>query len=189
MILLILGLVLFFGVHSVSIVNRPWRDRMVARLGEWPWKGLYSLVAIPGFILICWGYGSARQDPLVLYQSPAWLRHVALLLMVPVFPLLFAAYLPGRIKTAAKHPMLAATKFWALAHLLVNGTLADVLLFGGFPVWASVDRIAVKRRPQSPTPATAAFGVPDVIALAGGLGVYVLFIVWLHAKLLGVSPI
>ena len=140
MSLLILGLVLFLGVHSVSIVARPWRDGMVARLGEGPWKGLYSLVSLAGFVLIVYGYGLARQSPMVLYTPPLALRHGAMLLMLPVFVLLLAAYLPGRLQRAAKHPMLAATKFWALAHLLANGTLADVLLFGGFLAWAVADR-------------------------------------------------
>lgn len=96
---LLLGLVLFFAVHSVSIVNDPWRNRMAANMGEWRWKGVYALVAITGFVLIVWGYGLARQDPVVLYTPPAWLHPVAMVLLVPVFPLLLAAYLPGRIQT------------------------------------------------------------------------------------------
>lgn len=99
------GLVVFFGMHSVSIVNDPWRSRRAARMDEWPWKGLYALVSIAGFALIVWGYGLARQDPVVLYTPPAWLHPVAMVLLVPVFPLLLAAYLPGRIQTAARHPM------------------------------------------------------------------------------------
>ncbi|HET7795908.1 MAG TPA: NnrU family protein, partial [Rhizobacter sp.] len=121
MTLLILGLVLFLGVHSVSIVAPAWRDAMAARAGL-AWRAGYALIAIAGFVLIVHGYGLARQSPVVLYTPPAGLRHLALLLLLPVFPLLFAAYLPGRIKAAAKHPMLAATKLWALAHLLANGT-------------------------------------------------------------------
>lgn len=97
MFLLISGLVLFIGIHSVSIVNAPWRDRVAARLGEMPWKAFYGLVAIVGFVLIVIGYGEARGDlnPIVLYVPPIWTRHLALLLMLPVFPLLFATYLPG----------------------------------------------------------------------------------------------
>src|SRR5207342_1609325 len=110
-------------------------------------KGLYSLASAVGLALIIVGYGMARRDPVVLYMPPAALRHLALVVMLPVFPLIFAAYLPGRIRAAAKHPFLLAVKFWALAHLLANGTLADVLLFGAFLAWAVADRISVKRRP------------------------------------------
>src|SRR5438045_2594814 len=116
MTLLIVGLVLFLGIHSVSIAAPAWRDGMAARLGEKPWKGLYALVSIAGFVLLVYGYGLARQQPVVLYTPPTWTRHLTLLLMVPVFPLLLAAYLPGRIKAATKHPMLAATKLWAFSH-------------------------------------------------------------------------
>lgn len=186
MSMLVLGLILFLGVHSVSIVARPWRDGMVARLGEGPWKGLYSVVALVGFGLIVYGYGLARQAPIVLYTPPTGLRHAALLLMLPVFVLLLAAYLPGRIQRAVKHPMLAATKFWALAHLLANGMLADVLLFGGFLAWAVADRIAVKRRPAKvDAPGSA---VNDVLAVFGGLVIYGVFVVWAHAWLFGVNP-
>src|ERR1700681_5108215 len=132
MLPLIIGLVLFLGVHSVAIVVPALRAGSIHRLGEGAWKGLYALVSLVGFVLICYGFGLARQAPVILYSPPTWLRHVALILMVPVFPLLVAAYLPGRIKTAAKHPMLAAVKLWAFAPLLANGTLADLLLFGGF---------------------------------------------------------
>jgi uncharacterized membrane protein len=144
MTLLLLGLVLFLGIHSVSIFAPGWRDAQVSARGEAAWKGIYTVVSAIGLGLLIYGYGLARQAPVVLYTPPAALRHLALLLLVPVFPLLFAAYLPGRIKKAAKHPMLLAVKLWALAHLLANGTLADVLLFGGFLAWAVADRISLK---------------------------------------------
>jgi uncharacterized membrane protein len=188
--LLIVGLVLFLGVHSVAIVSPTLRARTIRRLGEGAWKGMYALVSLIGFVLICYGFGVARQAPLILYSPPIWLRHVALILMVPVFPLLVAAYLPGRIKTAAKHPMLAAVKFWALAHLLANGTLADVVLFGGFLAWAVVDRISLKRRSTPQAPRTAPPGPwNDVIAVVLGLAIYALLIGWAHARLFGVSPL
>jgi uncharacterized membrane protein len=188
--LLIVGLVLFLGVHSVAIVSPTLRARTIRRLGEGAWKGMYALVSLIGFVLICYGFGVARQAPLILYSPPTWLRHVALILMVPVFPLLVAAYLPGRIKTAAKHPMLAAVKFWALAHLLANGTLADVVLFGGFLAWAVVDRISLKRRSTPQAPRTAPPGPwNDVIAVVLGLAIYALLIGWAHARLFGVSPL
>lgn len=187
--LLLLGLVLFFGVHSISIVNDRWRNRMAANMGEGRWKGVYALVAITGFVLIMWGYGLARQDPVVLYTPPAWLHPVAMVLLVPVFPLLLAAYLPGRIQNTVKHPMLAATKLWAVAHLLANGMLADVLLFGAFLVWAVVDRISMQRRAQRPVPSVPPSRANDLIALVGGLALYAAFVLWLHGWLIGVPLI
>ena len=189
MSLLIAGLLLFLGIHSVSIVAPAWRDAQVARLGEKPWKGIYSLVSIAGFVLLVYGYGVARQSPVVLYTPPHAMRHVALLLMLPVFPLLLAAYLPGRIKGALKHPFLVAVKLWALAHLLTNGTLADVLLFGGFLVWAVADRISVKRRPLRPVPGAPSAPINDAIAVAVGLAIYGMFVWHGHQWLTGVSPL
>lgn len=187
MTLLILGLVLFLGIHSVAIVAPAWRDAQAAR-SEMGWKGLYTVVAIAGFVLIVYGYGEARLTAPLLYAPPTWMRHLSMLLLLPVFPLLLAAYLPGRIKTATKHPMLAATKLWALAHLLANGTLADVLLFGGFLVWAVADRISLKRRVQRPTLGVPPSAANDLIAVVGGLALYGLFVWRAHAWLIGVSP-
>ncbi|WP_165857436.1 NnrU family protein [Marinobacter sp. JSM 1782161] len=186
---LILGLVLFLGVHSLSIVASGGRDRLVARLGEQPFKGLYSLASLVGLILIIWGYGLARQEPVVVYLPPAWLRHLALLLLLPVFPLLLATYLPGRIQRATKHPTLIAVKLWALAHLLANGMLADVVLFGAFLAWAVAERISLKRRTPRAVPALPASPRNDLIAVVGGLLVYGAFVVWLHRVLIGVSPV
>ncbi len=187
--ILILGLVIFLGVHSVAIFAPAVRVRARGSLGEGPWKGLYSLVALAGFVLIVYGFGLARQAPVVLYTPPHWMRHVTFLLMLPVFPLLLAAYLPGRLKTAAKHPMLVAVKLWAFAHLLANGMLADVLLFGGFLVWAVLDRISVKRRPQSPAHTAPPNKFNDVLAVVLGLALYGFFIGWAHLRLFGVSPL
>jgi uncharacterized membrane protein len=187
MIELIAGLVIFFAVHSVSIFNESWRNRMVAQLGERTWQGLYSLLAIAGFVLMVRGYGIARLDPLVLYSPPLWLRHVAMLVLVPVFPLLLATYLPGRIQTATRHPMLIATKLWAFAHLLANGMLADVLLFGGFLAWAVADRISMKRRIQRPVPGVPPAKLNDIVAVLLGLVLYAVFVFWLHGWLIGVS--
>jgi len=188
MVLFVTGLILFFAVHSVSIVNEAWRDRMAAKLGEWPWKGLYGLLSFAGLALAIWGYGLARQDPVILYVPPTWLRHAAVLLLAFVFPLLLAAYLPGRIKEATRHPMLAATKLWALAHLLANGALADLLLFGSFLAWAVVDRISMKRRKPRPVPGAPPSRFNDLVAVTGGLALYAAFVLWLHAALIGVSP-
>ena len=187
--ILVAGLVLFLGAHSVSIVAASWRDRTVARIGLGPWQGVYSLVAITGLALIVWGYGLARQAPIVLYVPPHWLRHLVLLLLVPVFPLVLAAYLPGRIQAATKHPMLAATKLWALAHLLANGTLADVVLFGSFLTWAIADRVSLRHRQPLPAPGAPPSGANDIIAVAAGLAIYAAFVLWLHALLIGVSPL
>lgn len=189
MTLFLIGLVLFLGIHSVAIVAPAWRDAQAAR-NPGAWKGIYSVISIVGFVLLIYGYGLARQAPVVVWTPPTAMRHVALLLMLPVFPLLLADYLPGRIKTAAKHPMLLAVKFWALAHLLANGMLVDIILFGAFLAWAVLDRIAVKKRAvPRVTPGVPPSAVNDVIAIVGGLASYVLFVLWAHRWLIGVSPL
>jgi uncharacterized membrane protein len=185
---LIAGLVIFLGAHSVSIVAPNLRNRMALSLGPVGWQVVYSLVSIAGFVLIVNGYAEARLDPVVVYSPPVWTRHLASLLMLPVFVLLLAAYLPGRIRTATKHPMLTATKLWAFAHLLANGMLHDLLLFGAFLAWAVADRISLKRRTPRPTPALPASKLNDAIAVAGGLALYVVFAMWLHARWIGVPP-
>jgi uncharacterized membrane protein len=185
---LIAGLILFLGVHSVSIVAPQWRERMFGRLGEGAWKGLYSVISIAGFVLLIWGYGQARMSPVVLYVPPPGMRWATALLMLPVFPLLLAPYFPGRIKAALKHPMLVAVKLWAFAHLLSNGMLADVLLFGGFLAWAIADRISFKRRVQRPIPSVPS-RYNDVIVVVLGLILYFAFFHWLHVVLIGRSPL
>lgn len=190
MLLLILGLLLFLGAHSVSIVRPGLRAQAVARIGELPWKLGYAVLSLVGLILVVQGYGDVRATgPVVLYTPPVWLRHVSLLLMVPVFVLLLAAYLPGRIQGTLKHPMLLAVKLWAIAHLLANGTLADLVLFGGFLVWAVADVVSLKRRAPLPAPGAPPGRWNDLIALAGGLALYVAFLLVLHRWLFGVSPI
>lgn len=186
MLILVLGLILFFVPHSVSIVNEAWRDRMAKRFGEQRWQGLYSLLALAGFVLIVWGYGLARQAPVVVYTTPAAVHHIAWLLMLPVFPLLVATYAPGRIRTVTKHPMLLATLLWAAAHLLTNGTLADLLLFGTFLFWAAADRLSMARRIQRPYPALPQRSFNDLIAIVAGLGLYFAFVFGLHGGLIGV---
>ncbi len=191
MSLLIVGLVLFLGIHSVSIVAPRWRMQQVARRGEKTWKGVYSIVSLVGFVMLVWGYGLSRHDPVLLYSPPTALRHLTLLLMLPVFPLLFASSLPGRISRATKHPMLLAVKIWAFAHLLANGTLGDTVLFAGFLAWAVIDRISLKRRPAalSHEPVKPVRPINDVVAVLGGTLLYVAFIFYLHRWLIGVSPI
>jgi uncharacterized membrane protein len=188
MLYLAIGLLVFLGIHSISIVAPGWRDATAARLGV-AWRGVYSLVSIAGFVLLIWGYGVARQHPVVLYSPPIWTHYVAAVLMLPVFPLLVATYFPGRIKSTLKHPTLVAVKFWALAHLIANGTLADVVLFGGFLAWAVADRVSYKHRTQRPLPTAPPRNVNDVIAVVIGLALYAIFAFWLHARWIGVPPI
>ncbi|MDX1625831.1 MAG: NnrU family protein [Wenzhouxiangellaceae bacterium] len=185
---LMLGLLLFVGVHSVAIVAPDWRNHMASRLGV-AWQALYSLLALAGLVLMVIGYGEARLQPTVLYSPPEWTRHLAMLLMLPVFPLLLAAYLPGRIQAALGHPMLAAVKLWALAHLLANGTLADALLFGVLLVWAVVDRISLERRGPRTRPMLPATRANDAIAIVGGLALYFAFAFWLHPAWIGVAVV
>jgi uncharacterized membrane protein len=189
MSILIVGLAIFLGIHSISIVTPGLRARTVASMGPNRWRGVYSLVSAAGFILILYGYHLARYVPVVLYVPPAWMRHATFLLMLPVFPLILAAYLPGRLKATMKHPMLAAVKLWAFAHLLSNGLLADVLLFGLFLVWAICDRISLKRRPPQAVHTAPPGRFNDLIAVIAGLGLYVFFILWAHVRLFGVSPL
>lgn len=186
---LIIGLVVFFGVHSAGIVAPDLRARATARFGESVWKGAYGLASLAGFALMIYGFGLARHAPLVLYAPPLFARHVTVLLMLPVFPLMFAAYLPGRIRTAAKHPLLAAVKLWAFAHLLANGRLADVLLFGAFLAWAVADRISLKRRPPLNIRTAPAAPYNDGLAIILGLAAYAVFLVWAHKLLIGVAPL
>ena len=186
---LMAGLLLFLGSHSIGIVAPAWRDATMARLGTRGWKLLITMVSIAGLAMLVYGYGLARADAPVLYAPPPALRYVAALLMLPVFPLLLATYLPGRIKAAVKHPMLTATKAWALAHLLVNGGVADVLLFGGFLAWAVADRIAAGRRAvERPLPGAPPSRWNDVVAIAGGLALYAVFVGGLHQRWFGVAP-
>lgn len=188
MMLLSLGLAIFLGVHSVSIVAPGWRDRMAQRLGEYPWKGLYAAVAIVGFVLLARGYGAARHNPVPLYTPPVATRHVAALLMLPVFPLLLAAYLPGRIQRATRHPMLLATMLFAVAHLLANGNLADLVLFGALGGWAFADRISLARRTPREVPALPPARFNDALAIVLGIALYGAFVGGLHARLIGVAP-
>jgi uncharacterized membrane protein len=191
MALLILGLLLFLGVHSVRIVAEDWRGRRVARMGLKPWKGAVTVFSLIGFGLIVWGYGLARQTPVILYSPPVWTRHLAALLMVLSFVLVTAAYVPGtRIKRAVGHPMVAGVKTWAVAHLLANGSLADVVLFGSFLVWAIADYVSARRRDRAAGVVYVAGPITqDVKAVVIGIVAWVVFAFWLHGWLIGVRPL
>jgi uncharacterized membrane protein len=190
MTLLILGLVLFLGAHAFSMA-RGARASVIARIGEGPYKGLYSLVSLAGVVLISIGYGQYRAGGYIpVWDPPVWTRHLALLLVWVAFVCFVAAYLPGHIKRRLKHPMLAGVKIWALAHLLANGDLGSILLFGSILAWAVMARISVKRRDvaaQHGGPAARPAGLHnDVLALVIGTAAYVAFVYWLHPILIGV---
>jgi uncharacterized membrane protein len=187
--LFILGLVLFLGIHSVSIAARDWRDRQRTALGEGMWAGLYSVVSLIGFVLIVWTYGDARAAAPLIYEPPVWMKHLTGLLML-LAAISFGAYLApaGRIKAALKHPMLLSVKIWATAHLLANGDLASILLFGAFLAWAVADRISLKRR-NAPLPVAGENAMRnDVIAVVAGLALYAAFVLGGHEWLFGVAP-
>jgi len=189
MALLIGGLILFIGMHLVP--TRPaLRSALVGRMGEGPYKGLFALVSAVGLMLFVFGYGQmqglGRGNP-QLWVPPVWSKHLVFLLMIPAMILLAAAYVPSRIRSAVGHPMLYALMLWALAHLLANGDLASILLFGSFLGYAVYDRISVLKRP-SPGPLGAAKGgaVQDAVAIVLGLVFYAFMLLWGHAKLIGV---
>ena len=187
---LILGLVLFLGAHSARIVAEGWRARVIAQRGENAWKGLYSLVSLIGLVLLVWGYGLARQQPVVLWVPPVATRHVAALLMLVSFILLTAVYVPRNgIKAWLHHPMVLGVKVWAAAHLLSNGNLADVVLFGAFLLWSALSFRAARARDRAAgtvyAPGTAS---ATVITIVVGTVAWVVFTLWLHVLLIGVRP-
>ena len=185
MSLLIAGLVLFLGIHSLATV-RDLRAALIARLGEGPYKGLYSLVAAAGLVLIVWGYGRYRSDGFIqVWQPRAWLHPVTIVLMWFAFVALAAAYVPlGKIKSTLRHPMLVGVKTWALAHLLVNGDLGSMVLFGAFLLWAGYDRIALKRRGDNGAPASGVTTGDGIALMFGSLGYAAMW--WIHPLAIGV---
>jgi uncharacterized membrane protein len=192
MLTLVTGLVLFLGIHSVRVFADGWRSATIARVGEKPWKGIYSLASIAGIVLVVVGYGLARQNPVVLWnQPPVAMRHVAALLTLVAFVLIAAAYVPrNQVKARLHHPMILGVKVWALAHLLANNTLADVVLFGGFLLWAVLDFRAARKRDRSLVtayPAGTASGT--AVAVAAGAIAWAVFAFWLHGLMTGVSPL
>jgi uncharacterized membrane protein len=190
MLILIVGLVLFLGVHSLRIVAEDWRTQVVATRGLNAYKGVYSLLSLAGFALLVWGYGLARQQPVVLWTPPTAMRHVAALLTLVSFVFLAAAYVPrNAIKARLRHPMVLGVKVWAAAHLLSNGTLADVLLFGGFLVWAVLSFRAARQRDRAQNLAAGSGTVAGTaVTVVVGLIAWIVFALWLHGWLIGVKP-
>lgn len=190
MTFLLAGLLLFVGSHLTRVFAEGWRTATRARIGQGAWKGLYSVVAIAGFALIVYGYGLSRQAPVELWSPPIWTRHLASLLMLPAFILLAAAFVPGtHIKARIGHPMTMSVKVWALAHLLSNGRLADVILFGVFLAWAVLVYIAARKRDRAAGITYPAVGASrDLIAIVIGIVATAVFAKWLHAWLIGVAP-
>jgi len=192
MLLLVVGLLIFVGIHLLPTQPDLWRG-IAARSGEGAYKAFFSLVALAGFAVIVMGYHKAQLHPgknPILWSPPLWTRHITMLLMLFVFPLLFAAYLPGRISASVRHPMVLAVKVWALAHLLVRGDAASLLLFGGLLAWAVFDRISLKRREAAGLITIKSGPVRnDVIAVLGGLVAYAVFAKWGHPALIGVKVI
>jgi len=192
MLTLVAGLVVFLGAHSARIFADGWRSATIAEMGEKAWKGVYALVSIAGFVLIVVGYGIARQSPTELWPlPPVWTRHLAALLMLLAFVLLAAAYVPGnQLKATLHHPMVLSVKVWALAHLLANNTLADVLLFGAFLAWAVLDfRSARKRDRAAGTVYPPGRASRTVVAVVVGAVAWAVFAFWLHRVLIGVQPL
>jgi len=191
MTLLILGLVLFLGIHSARIVAEAARAHFIARHGLGAWKGLYSLISIAGFVLLCVGFGQARQQAIVLWSPPRWTHDVAALLTLVAFILVVAAYVPGNgLKARLKDPMILGVKSWALGHLLANGTLADVVLFGSFLAWAVLDFRAARQRRRAgaePPVAPVKRGRGAIVVVVGALA-WMLFAFHLHQPLIGVAP-
>lgn len=192
MLLLVIGLLVFIGIHILP-TQPELRQAFAGRFGENAYKGAFSAVALVGFALIVYGYHKVQLHPgknPVLWYPPPWGRHVTMALMLPVFPLILASYLPGHITRTIRHPMITAVKFWALAHVFVRGDLASLLMFLGLLTWAVYDRISLKRR-EAEGLVTTRTGplINDVIAIIGGLIVYAVFAKWGHPALIGVNVI
>ena len=190
MSVLIAGLVVFLASHSVGHAAPAWRARQIARVGVRPWKLAYSAISLAGLVLIVRGFGMARADAIVVWQSPVWTRHVTVLLTVVGFVLIAAAYVPAtRIRAALGHPMTAGVALWASGHLIANGGLADVVLFGAFLVWALITFVARRRRDRDAGVVYAAGSLArDAIAIVAGIVVSLLFALYLHGPLIGVRP-
>jgi uncharacterized membrane protein len=190
MTLLLVGIVVFFGVHSVRIFAEDWRTRQIALRGERAWKGLYSLVSLVGIILVGAGYARTRKAPVEVWNPPEWTFPVTSVLVLVAFMLVMMAYVPGtRIKAKIGHPMTAGVMAWAIGHLLSNGTLGDIVLFGAFLVWAVFAFIEARRRDRIGGTVYSIGPISrDVTAAVIGLVIWFVFGHWLHEWLIGVKP-
>ncbi|HEX4555682.1 MAG TPA: NnrU family protein [Xanthobacteraceae bacterium] len=183
----VLGLAVFLGAH-VFVTRREARTALIGRVGEWPYKGLFSLVSLAGLVLIVWGYAQYRATGYVqVWTPPTWMRHVTVALVWPAIILVTAAYIPGNIKRTLKHPMLAGIKLWAFAHLLSNGDIGSIILFGAILGWAVYDRISLKRRSDAGAPPIPIGGWSnDVIAVVVGTILYLALGFVFHPLVIGV---
>jgi len=183
----ILGLVIFLGTH-VFVTMRDRRAVVVARIGDWPYRGLFSLVSILGIVLIGYGFAAYRAaGPIVVWYPPGWTRHIVVGLMWPASIMVAAAYIPGNIKRVLKHPMLVGVKTWAFAHLCANGDLGGIILFGSVLAWAVYDRITLKRRKDAGAPPIPVGGVKnDIIAIVIGTVIYLALGFVFHPVVIGV---
>ena len=188
--MLIAGLVIFLGLHSSRIFAENFRSAIIATRGEKTWKAIYAVLAIGGFVLIVHGYGDSRLTPIPLWSPPVWTRHLVALLTLFAFILLAAAYVPKNpIKAKLGHPMLLGTKVWAAGHLLANGNVADVLLFGSFLVWAILCFRAAKKRDQVAGTVYQSGPAWTMFATVGlGVLLWAAFAFYLHAAWIGVRP-
>ena len=187
--MLLLGLFLFITAHSLSFFASGTRARVVSVAGEMRWKRFVAVTSLAGLVLVYFGYTAAQATALQIFEPAPWARYLCLVLMVPVFPLLFATYLPGRIQRLAVHPMLTAVTLWSFAHLLANGTSPDVILFWSFFIWSVADRLGLKYRPAPAVPGAPPHRANDLIAIVLGLAVYGVMLFWAHAWLFGVGPL
>jgi uncharacterized membrane protein len=194
---LILGLILFLGAHSVRVVADNWRAEKIAAWGDKAFKGVYTLVSILGFYLLVVGYGEARLQPLALWNPPIFTRHISTLLMLLSSILLIATYIPrNHFKMRLRHPMVLSVKVWALSHLLANGNLADLVLFGSFLIWAVLNFRSARARDRAQVENSVAIedSLPKpnlyatLIALFGGMALWAVITFVLHAKVVGVAP-
>ena len=187
---LIAGLLIFFGAHSIGVAAPDWRERQIARMGERPWKLAYSAVSIVGLFLVIWGYGVARASPVALWNAPAFARHLTALLTVIAFVLVAAAYVPRtRIKAALGHPMSAGIALWALGHLLANGRLSALIVFGSFLVWAVIVYVVRRGRDRAAGRTYPAGSIArDAIAIVIGVVAAAVFALYLHGPLTGIRP-
>lgn len=197
MITLILGLIVLLGTHSVRLFAEDWRRRFIEQRGRNTWRLLYSALSLLGLVLVIYGYGQTRLQPVIIWNPPAGMAHLAALLTLVAFILLAASGVPGnRLRARVGHPMVLGVKVWAVAHLLANGRLGDIVLFGAFLIWAIADFAISRRRDRQAAAAAGSAGTPpvqtslsrDVITVLIGLGAWLVFAFWLHRALIGVSP-